>query len=80
MASTRRIEENVSLDRAVYIVSLIDFSRYGGTPAVAIFASNHRYKRESYRGSEFAPRVLVDNGIPVVMKVSITCIYGKRTN
>lgn len=41
---------------------------YGGTPAVAIFASNHRYKRESYRGSEFAPRVLVDNGIPVVMK------------
>ncbi|GJE84554.1 composite domain of metallo-dependent hydrolase [Phanerochaete sordida] len=41
---------------------------WGGTPAVAIFASNHRYKRESYRGSQFAPRVLADNEIPVVMK------------
>ncbi|PCH40798.1 hypothetical protein WOLCODRAFT_24274 [Wolfiporia cocos MD-104 SS10] len=41
---------------------------YGGTPAIALFATNHRYKRESYRGSEFAPRVLADNGIPVVMK------------
>ncbi|CCM02332.1 uncharacterized protein FIBRA_04424 [Fibroporia radiculosa] len=41
---------------------------WGGTPAIAIFATNHRYKRESYRGSEFAPRVLADNGIPVVMK------------
>ncbi|OCH94307.1 hypothetical protein OBBRIDRAFT_789441 [Obba rivulosa] len=41
---------------------------WGGTPAIAIFATNHRYKRESYRGSEFAPRVLADNDIPVVMK------------
>ncbi|KAI0920873.1 hypothetical protein AcW2_006015 [Taiwanofungus camphoratus] len=41
---------------------------YGGTPAIAIFATNHRYKRESYRGSEFAPRVLADEAIPVVMK------------
>ncbi|KAI0797030.1 hypothetical protein C8Q75DRAFT_796702 [Abortiporus biennis] len=41
---------------------------YGGPPAIAIFASNHRYKRESFRGSEFAPRVLADNGISVVMK------------
>ncbi|KAH9921901.1 uncharacterized protein B0H18DRAFT_1086033 [Fomitopsis serialis] len=41
---------------------------WGGTPAIAIFATNHRYKRESYRGSEFAPRVLADNGIPVVLK------------
>ena len=43
---------------------------YGGPPAIAIFASNHRYKRESYRGSEFAPRVLADNDISVVMKAS----------
>ncbi|EMD40496.1 hypothetical protein CERSUDRAFT_130402 [Gelatoporia subvermispora B] len=41
---------------------------WGGTPAIAIFATNHRYKRESYRGSEFAPRILADNDIPVVMK------------
>ena len=61
--------------------------RWGGTPTIAIFATNHRsveivsinlmcplmlysYKRESYRGSEFAGRVLADAGIPVVMKVS----------
>ncbi|KAI0080817.1 hypothetical protein K474DRAFT_1636767 [Panus rudis PR-1116 ss-1] len=41
---------------------------FGGPPAVAVFASNHRYKREAYRGSEFAPRVLADEDIPVVMK------------
>ena len=42
---------------------------FGGPPAVAVFASNHRYKRESFRGSVFAPRVLADHGINVVMKV-----------
>ncbi|KAJ3740867.1 hypothetical protein DFH05DRAFT_1528666 [Lentinula detonsa] len=40
----------------------------GHTPAVALFATKARYKRESYRGSEFAPRILADNGIRVVMK------------
>ena len=34
----------------------------------------NRYKREAYRGSRFAPRVLADNGIPVVMKVKVS--YG----
>ena len=42
---------------------------WGGTPTVAMFAEVHRYKRESFRGTGFAPRVLADNGIPVVMKV-----------
>lgn len=28
-----------------------------------------RYKKEAYRHSEFAPRILADNGIRVVMKV-----------
>jgi hypothetical protein len=28
-----------------------------------------RYKREAYRGSEFAPRILAEHGIKVVMKV-----------
>ncbi|CAA7260052.1 unnamed protein product [Cyclocybe aegerita] len=41
---------------------------WGGAPSIALFATNHRYKRESYRGSEFAPRVLADEGIPVIMK------------
>jgi hypothetical protein len=36
---------------------------------VAIFATSARFKREAYRGSEFAPRILADNGLDVVMKV-----------
>jgi len=30
-----------------------------------------RSRRETYRGSEFAGRVLADEGIPVVMKVRL---------
>ncbi|KZT06435.1 composite domain of metallo-dependent hydrolase [Laetiporus sulphureus 93-53] len=41
---------------------------WGGTPAVSVFATSARYKREAYRSSPFAARVLADNGIPVVMK------------
>ncbi len=41
----------------------------GKPPAAALFATHSRYKRESYRGSEFAPRILPDAGIQVVMKV-----------
>ena len=41
----------------------------GHAPAAALFASHGRYKREAYRGSEFAPRILADNGLSVVMKV-----------
>lgn len=44
-------------------------SNAGNVPASAIFATNARYKRESYRGSEFAPKILAQNGLPVVMKV-----------
>ncbi|OJT07645.1 hypothetical protein TRAPUB_1485 [Trametes pubescens] len=40
----------------------------GKPPAAALFATHSRYKRESYRGSEFAPRILADAGIQVVMK------------
>ncbi len=40
----------------------------GKPPAIALFATNARYKREAYRGSEFAPRILADNGLNVVMK------------
>ncbi|EIW67430.1 hypothetical protein TREMEDRAFT_11883, partial [Tremella mesenterica DSM 1558] len=37
-------------------------------PAVAIFATNARYKREAYRGSEYAPKILADSGLKVMMK------------
>ena len=37
-----------------------------------MFAAFARYKREGYRHSEFAPRILDDNDIDVVMKVSST--------
>ncbi|KAH8915261.1 hypothetical protein BT69DRAFT_904580 [Atractiella rhizophila] len=41
---------------------------YGGTPAIALFATHARRKREAYRNSEFAPKILAENGVPVVMK------------
>lgn len=41
-------------------------------PSLTIF---QRYKREAYRGSEFAPRILSDQGFKVVMKV---CLRGHR--
>ena len=48
---------------------------FGATGSV-LFASNAWYKRESYRGSEFAPRVSVENGLPVIMKVSLITVAG----
>jgi hypothetical protein len=41
---------------------------YGGAPAAAVFAVKARYKRESYRGSEFAPKILHEAGIRVILK------------
>ncbi|KAL4078461.1 hypothetical protein V8B97DRAFT_2102344 [Scleroderma yunnanense] len=40
----------------------------GPKPAVALFATQTRYKREAYRGSEYAPRILAQHGFDVVMK------------
>ncbi|KAJ3852408.1 carbohydrate esterase family 9 protein [Lentinula lateritia] len=51
-----------------YLVPDLLKKAYGQTPAVALFATKARYKRESYRGSEFAPRILAENDIQVVMK------------
>jgi len=34
-----------------------------------MFASFSRYKREAFRHSQFAPKILNDAGIPVIMKV-----------
>ncbi|KAF7332041.1 Carbohydrate esterase family 9 protein [Mycena kentingensis (nom. inval.)] len=41
---------------------------FGGAPTVSLFATNHRYDYPSYRGSQFAPRVLSDAGLPVALK------------
>ncbi|KAF7323617.1 Carbohydrate esterase family 9 protein [Mycena kentingensis (nom. inval.)] len=51
-----------------YLVPDLLKQAHGGAPAVAIFATTSRYKREAYRGSEFAARILADNGLTVVMK------------
>ncbi|KAG1752601.1 uncharacterized protein EDB91DRAFT_1036179, partial [Suillus paluster] len=41
---------------------------YGHAPAAAMFATNARYKHEAFRRSEFAQRILAENGINIVMK------------
>jgi imidazolonepropionase-like amidohydrolase len=51
-----------------YLVPEVLRSAYGGTPAIAQFAAFSRYKREAYRHSQYAPRILAEEGIPVVMK------------
>ncbi|KAK6996805.1 composite domain of metallo-dependent hydrolase, partial [Favolaschia claudopus] len=51
-----------------YLVPELLKKAWGGIPTIALFASNFRCKREAYRGSEFAPRILTDNGIPAAMK------------
>jgi hypothetical protein len=47
---------------------------WGGPPAVALFAANSRYKREAYRGSEFAPRVLTQSGLKARRFRACMCI------
>ncbi|TFK90568.1 hypothetical protein K466DRAFT_543238 [Polyporus arcularius HHB13444] len=51
-----------------YLVPEVLKRAYNNTPAIAMFSTFARYKREGYRHSEFAPRVLADEGIDVVMK------------
>ncbi|KAF9052269.1 hypothetical protein BDZ89DRAFT_1056627 [Hymenopellis radicata] len=51
-----------------YLVPDLLKKAYGHPPAIAMFATNGRYKREAWRGSEFAARILADNGLDVVMK------------
>ncbi|KAI0266870.1 carbohydrate esterase family 9 protein [Gloeopeniophorella convolvens] len=51
-----------------YLVPDVLKRAYAHPPAVAIFATNARYKREAYRGSEFAARILSENGLKVVVK------------
>ncbi|KAL0956502.1 hypothetical protein HGRIS_002646 [Hohenbuehelia grisea] len=51
-----------------YLVPDLLKKAYGHPPAVALFATAGRYKREAYRGSEYAPRILADKGVSVIMK------------
>ncbi|EJD36586.1 composite domain of metallo-dependent hydrolase [Auricularia subglabra TFB-10046 SS5] len=51
-----------------YLVADLIKQAWGGVPAVALFATNGRYKREAYRASEFAPKILAESGVPVVLK------------
>ncbi|OJA11255.1 hypothetical protein AZE42_05686 [Rhizopogon vesiculosus] len=51
-----------------YLVPELLKKTWGGTPTIPLFASNFRQKREAYRGSEFAPRVLSEHGVNVVIK------------
>ncbi|KAJ7268559.1 hypothetical protein C8J57DRAFT_1325544 [Mycena rebaudengoi] len=51
-----------------YLVPDLLKRAWGQLPVIALFASNFRKKREAYRGSEFAPRILADSRLPVIMK------------
>ncbi|ODN78842.1 hypothetical protein L202_04386 [Cryptococcus amylolentus CBS 6039] len=53
----------------VYLVTDLLKQAWGPVPpAVAIFSTNGRYKRESYRGTEFAPKIIADSGLDVIFK------------
>ncbi|KAF8745808.1 Carbohydrate esterase family 9 protein, partial [Rhizoctonia solani] len=51
-----------------YLVPDLIKQAYGKPPALAIFSSFARYKREAYRGSPYAPKILNENGLRVAMK------------
>ncbi|KZT43545.1 hypothetical protein SISSUDRAFT_1039974 [Sistotremastrum suecicum HHB10207 ss-3] len=51
-----------------YLVPDLLKKAWGQPPALALFATNSRYKREAYRGSEFAAKILSENGLKVTMK------------
>ncbi|KAI0949512.1 hypothetical protein AcW1_009102 [Taiwanofungus camphoratus] len=46
-------------------------------PAIAMFSTFAKYKREAHRGSEFAPRILADNDIDVIMKSDHPAIVSR---
>ncbi|KAL4067994.1 hypothetical protein J3A83DRAFT_3786026 [Scleroderma citrinum] len=60
-----------------YLVPDLLKKTWGGMPSIALFAAHFRIKREAYRGSEFAPRILASHGIPVVMKSDHPVINGR---
>ncbi|KZT11046.1 uncharacterized protein LAESUDRAFT_809876 [Laetiporus sulphureus 93-53] len=60
-----------------YLVLDLLKQAYEHTPAIAMFATFARYKREAFRHSEFAPRILADAGVPVIMKSDHPAILSR---
>ncbi|KAH7908470.1 hypothetical protein BJ138DRAFT_352435 [Hygrophoropsis aurantiaca] len=60
-----------------YLVPEVLKRAYEHPPAIAMFAAFSRYKREAYRHSEFAPRILNDNDLKVVMKSDHPAIQSR---
>ncbi|KAF8549605.1 composite domain of metallo-dependent hydrolase [Imleria badia] len=60
-----------------YLVPAVLKRAYEHPPAIAMFAAFARYKREAYRHSEFAPRILNEQGIKVVMKSDHPAIQSR---
>ncbi|KAF7375144.1 Carbohydrate esterase family 9 protein [Mycena sanguinolenta] len=60
-----------------YLVPEVLKRGYEHPPASAIFSTFSRYKREAYRHSEFAARILADNGLKVVMKSDHPAIVSR---
>ncbi|KAJ7474692.1 hypothetical protein FB451DRAFT_274443 [Mycena latifolia] len=53
---------------STYLVPDLIKQAWGKPPAIALFASDYRPKRETYRTSEFSGRILSDHGLSVVIK------------
>ncbi|KAJ3745366.1 carbohydrate esterase family 9 protein [Lentinula detonsa] len=60
-----------------YLVPDVLKRAYGGPPVSAIFSGFSRYKRESYHFSEFAAKILTENGLTVVMKSDHSAINSR---
>ncbi|KAL5535942.1 hypothetical protein ACEPAF_4036 [Sanghuangporus sanghuang] len=61
-----------------YLVPGVLKKAYGDTPpASAMFASFSRYKREAFRHTVYAPRILHDAGLRVVMKSDHAAIVSR---
>ncbi|KAI6000811.1 hypothetical protein EDD15DRAFT_2362285 [Pisolithus albus] len=62
-----------------YLVPELLKKAYNHTPAIAMFGSFARFKREGYRHSTYAPRILHDAGVDVIMKASIGLFFAKHS-
>ncbi|KAJ6614998.1 hypothetical protein B0H10DRAFT_2164961 [Mycena sp. CBHHK59/15] len=62
----------VDLDALIRLSNEFEFPiaciHHAGETLVSRVTDSSRKKREAYRGSEFAPRILADIGLPVIMK------------
>ncbi|KAJ8698292.1 hypothetical protein PTI98_005017 [Pleurotus ostreatus] len=66
---TQHVEQYVSSEAYLGQLShYLTISRWQSETVIALSATRHRSKRETYRGSEYAPRILANGGIPVAFK------------